>query len=51
MFRRYSIRNLSEEAIEMLADIRTEERREIGAILEDCIEIYWNEIFETVEDQ
>ena len=50
MFRRYSIRNLSQNAIRMLADIKTEERREIGAILEECISDYWHQIFYEVED-
>ena len=27
MFRRYSVRNLNEDAIDMLADIKAEERR------------------------
>ena len=33
MFRRYSVRNLNEDAIDMLADIKAEERREFGANL------------------
>ncbi len=50
MFRRYSIRKLNQDAIKMLADIRAEERREIGAILEECISDYWHQIFYEVED-
>ena len=46
MFKRYSVRNLNEDAIVMLADIKAEERRELGAILEDCIASYWREIFD-----
>lgn len=45
MLKRYSVRNLNEEAIEMLAEIRAEERRELGAILEDCILAYWQDLF------
>jgi hypothetical protein len=51
MLRRYSIRNLNQTAIEMLADIRTEQRRETGAILEDCISAYWHQIFYLVENE
>jgi hypothetical protein len=49
MFRRYSIRNLSQDAIDMLAEIKAEERREIGAILEQCIVDYWHQVFYEVE--
>ncbi|WP_425040561.1 hypothetical protein [Primorskyibacter sp. S187A] len=45
MMRRFSVRNLDQEAIDMLADIKAEERRELGAILEDCIHAYWAELF------
>jgi hypothetical protein len=50
MFRRYSIRNLSQDAIDMLAEIKAEERREIGAILEECIADYWHQVFEMVDE-
>jgi hypothetical protein len=33
----------------MLADIKAQERRELGAILEDCICAYWHELFEVDE--
>lgn len=46
MMNRYSVRNLSDDALEMLDDLRAEERRQVGAILEDCILAYWNEVFE-----
>lgn len=46
MRKRFSVRNLDQDAIEMLADIKAEERRELGAILEDCISAYWHEVFE-----
>lgn len=49
MLKRYSVRNLDQSAIDMLADIKAEERRELGAILEDCISAYWHEIFEADE--
>lgn len=45
MLKRYSVRNLSEEAIAMLAEIRADERRELGAILESCILAYWQDLF------
>lgn len=50
MLRRYSIRKLSQSAIEMLADIRAEQRRETGAILEQCISDYWHQIFYVVDE-
>ncbi|GAB5447941.1 hypothetical protein [Gymnodinialimonas sp.] len=46
MLKRYSVRNLDQDAIQMLADIRAYERRELGAILEDCIRSYWHETFD-----
>ncbi|WP_039016869.1 hypothetical protein [Halocynthiibacter namhaensis] len=46
MLKRFSVRNLDQNAIEMLAEIKIEERRELGAILEDCIHSYWHEIFD-----
>lgn len=46
MLKRFSVRNLDQEAIDMLADIKAEERRELGAILEDCIHAYWQELFD-----
>lgn len=49
MLKRFSVRNLDQEAIDMLADIRAEERRELGAILEDCIHAYWLELFDVEE--
>ncbi len=45
MLKRYSVRNLDQEAIDMLAELKAEERREMGAILEDCIHSYWCEVF------
>lgn len=50
MFRRYSVRDLSEEVIDSLLDLKAFERRRIGAILEDCISTNldqleeWNEL-------
>jgi len=46
MLKRFSVRKLDQNAIEMLAQIKIEERRELGAILEDCINSYWHEVFE-----
>ena len=45
MLKRFSVRNLDQDAIDMLAEIRAEERRELGAILEDCIQSYCSEVF------
>ena len=50
MLKRYSIRKLDEEAIAMLTEIRMMERREIGAIVEDCIINYWNDIIEAEDE-
>ena len=50
MMNRYSVRNLSDDAMEMLDDLRAEERRQVGAILEDCIFAYWSEVFEEDAD-
>jgi hypothetical protein len=46
MLKRFSVRNLDEDAIDLLAEIKAEERRELGAILEDCIQSYWHEVFD-----
>lgn len=51
MMKRFSVRNLDEDAIDLLAEIKAVERRELGAILEDCIQTYWHEVFdEDVDD-
>jgi hypothetical protein len=51
MLKRFSVRNLDEDAIHLLAEIKDVERRELGAILEDCILSYWHEVFdEEAED-
>lgn len=50
MLKRYSVRNLNQDAIDMLAEIRHEERRDTGAILEDCILAYWQEVFEEAQE-
>ena len=50
MLKRFSVRNLDQVAIEMLADIKSQERRELGAILEDCIQSYWHEVFDEEAD-
>lgn len=47
----YSVKNLNEDAIDMLAEIKAHERREYGAILEDCIHGYWYDVFGDDEDQ
>ncbi|SFS20076.1 hypothetical protein SAMN05444714_2470 [Yoonia litorea] len=50
MLKRYSIRKLDEEAIAILSEIRTMERREIGAIIEDCILNYWHDVIEAEDE-
>ncbi len=50
MLKRYSVRNLDQDAIDMLGELKAIERREVGAILEDCISAYWREIFENEAD-
>lgn len=50
MLKRFSVRKLDQDAIDMLADIKAEERRELGAILEDCIHAYWQELFGDVDE-
>lgn len=44
--KRLSVKNVSTDALEMLMEIRTLERRQVAAILEDCIEAYWREMFD-----
>jgi hypothetical protein len=46
MLKRFSVRNVDEDAIDLLAEIKAEERRELGAILQDCIQSYWHEVFD-----
>jgi len=50
MLKRYSVRNLDQDAIDMLGELKAVERREVGAILEDCINSYWREVFEDEQD-
>lgn len=51
MRKRISIRHVDDDAIDMLAELREEERRFAGAIVSDAIREYWNATFEeaTVE--
>lgn len=51
MMKRFSVRNLDQDAIDMLAEIKAAERRELGAILEDCIHSYWDEVFGVEADE
>jgi hypothetical protein len=50
MRKKITIRGVDESAIQMLADIREEERRFVGAIVSDAIRIYWEGIFEYDEE-
>ena len=49
--KRLSVKNISINALEMLAEIRITERRQVAAILEDCIEMYWHELFGEAEEE
>lgn len=49
--KRLSVKNVSINALEMLAEIRIAERRQVAAILEDSIEMYWHEIFGEAEEE
>lgn len=39
--KRLTIREVEVDAIALLQDIKSEERRELGAIIADCIHDYW----------
>ncbi|WP_413219523.1 hypothetical protein [Tritonibacter mobilis] len=45
MRKKISIRQVDEDAIEMLAELREEERRFAGAIVSDAIREYWVSVF------
>ena len=46
MAKKISIRGMDEDALEMLNELRLEERRFLGAIVSDAIRNYWHEVFE-----
>ena len=48
--KRLSVKNVGINALEMLAEIRIVERRQVAAILEDSIEMYWHEVFGEAEE-
>lgn len=48
--KRLSVKNMSAEALDMLLDIRIAERRQVAAILEDCIFDYWRELFDQEDE-
>lgn len=51
MRKKITVRQVDEEAIEMLAELREQERRFAGAIVSDAIREYWEETFgEHVDD-
>lgn len=50
MRRKISIRHVDDEAVEMLAELRAEERRYAGAIISDAIREYWEATFVDPED-
>jgi len=41
-----TIKNVSQETVAMLRDIRIDERRQLSAILEDCVQAYWEVTYE-----
>jgi len=45
MRKKLSVRQVDEDAIEMLAELRDEERRFSGAIISDAIREYWEAVF------
>lgn len=51
MRKKISIREVDEDAIEMLAELREEERRFAGAIVSDAIREYWCATFEEAADE
>lgn len=51
MRKKITVRNVDEEAIDMLAELREEERRFAGAIVSDAIREYWGAIFEEATDE
>lgn len=48
--KRITIKGVDQDAIDMLEDLRIEERRVLGAIIGDAIRQYWADVFETDED-
>lgn len=40
------IKNVALEIVDMLRDIRLEERRQLAAIFEDCVRSYWEDTYE-----
>ncbi|MBO9406181.1 hypothetical protein J7399_01980 [Shimia sp. R9_1] len=51
MRKKITVRNVDEEAIDMLAELREEERRFAGAIVSDAIREYWGATFEEALDE
>jgi hypothetical protein len=49
--RRYSVKGVDADVIEMLADLRRFERRYTAAILEDAIRDYWHTVFDDECDE
>lgn len=41
-----TIRNVDVEVIELLRDIRKSERRQLAAILEECVRDYWGAYYD-----
>lgn len=46
MRRRFSVKGVDEDAIDLLIEIREEERRFTGAVIGDAIRLYHESIFE-----
>lgn len=40
-----TVKNVSIDTVELLREIRLNERRQLAAILEDCVREYWNIVY------
>ncbi len=40
-----TIKNVDLETLEMIRDIRLDERRQLSAILQDCVRAYWDTVY------
>lgn len=44
-----TIKDVDQNTVDLLRDIRLEERRQLSAILEDCLRVYWEATYEEDE--
>ncbi|MBI1492035.1 hypothetical protein [Halocynthiibacter styelae] len=47
--RTVTIRNVDEDVLALLSEIREKERRQLAAILEDCVHAYWAAYYDAEE--